>query len=89
MRQLIQRHQCEELPKGIAKCILEMHDGDADGRLDFEEFYLLSQQESWLFKGFLVRYCKMIVPSPHREEEDQTGMCCVIYVVYSYFIAAF
>lgn len=74
MKRLIQRHQCESLPKGIARSILDLHDGNADGKLDFEEFYAMSQEHAWLFKSFLVKYCKMIVPSPHRdEEEDQPG----------------
>ena len=50
-----------------------MHDTNNDGRLSFEEFYALSQQHSWLFKGYVVKYCQMIVPSPHREAQDQPG----------------
>lgn len=73
MKGLIRRHQCDSLPKGIARNILEMHDVNDDGRLDFEEFYRMSLQQPWLFKGMLIKYCKMIVPSPHREEVDQTG----------------
>lgn len=80
MKRLIQRHQCESLPKGIARSILDMHDSNNDGRLDFEEFYSLSQEHGWLFKGFLVKYCKMIVPSPHRDDEDQPGILKYAYL---------
>lgn len=73
MKRLIRRHQCEQIPKGIARQILEMHDTNNDERLDFEEFYALSQEHEWLFKGFLIKYCRMIVPSPHREGQDETG----------------
>lgn len=73
MKRLIRSQQCDVLPKGIARKILERHDANEDGRLDFEEFYALSQEHTWLFKGLVVRYCKMLVPSPHREEFDQTG----------------
>lgn len=73
MKRLIRSQQCDGLPKGVARNILEMHDGNGDGRLDFNEFYALSQEHTWLFKGFVARYCRMLVPSPHREEIDQTG----------------
>lgn len=73
MKRLIRSQRCEGLPKGMAGAILEVHDENGDGRLDFEEFYRMSQQNQWLFKGMLIKYCKMIVPSPHREEVDQTG----------------
>lgn len=73
MKRLIRGQQCDSLPKGVARSIMEMHDVNNDGRLDFEEFYRLSRQNEWLFKGMLVKYCKMIVPSPHREAVDQTG----------------
>lgn len=73
MKRLIRSQQCDCLPKGIARNILEMHDGNDDGRLDFEEFYALSQEHTWLFKGYVARYCRMVVPSPHRDDADQTG----------------
>lgn len=73
MKNLIRHHQCEDIPKEVARQILLKHDDDANGRLDFEEFYQLSQQHQWLLRGYLVRYCKMIVPSPHRPEQDEVG----------------
>lgn len=73
MKNLIRQHQCEDIPKEVARQILQMHDEDMNGRLDFEEFYNLSQQHKWLVRGLLVRYCKMIVPSPHRPEQDEVG----------------
>lgn len=73
MKRLIRCQQCEDMPKGITRNILDLHDENNDGRLDFEEFYRLSREHQWLLKGMLVKYCKMIVPSPRREEVDQTG----------------
>lgn len=73
MKQLIRRHQCDDIPKGVARQILECADDDGDGRLDFEEFFAMSQEHNWLFKGFVVKYCRLIVPSPRREEVDETG----------------
>lgn len=73
MKELIKHHQCEDIPKEVARQILQMNDDDSNGRLDFEEFYQLSQRHKWLFEGLLTRYCRMIVPSPHRPEQDQVG----------------
>ena len=50
-----------------------MSDEDSDGSLDFEEFYQLSLRQEWLFSRLVFKYCKMIVPSPHRPEIDETG----------------
>lgn len=79
MKDLIRRHQCNQIPKGVARQILEMHDTNNDGRLDFEEFYDMSKHHEWLFKNFLVRYCRMIVPSPHRVAGDEVGKCLIYY----------
>lgn len=78
MKQLIRRHQCDAIPKGVARQILEVADDDGDGRLDFEEFFKMAQEHNWLFKGFVVKYCKMIVPLPHREEVDETGTVIIV-----------
>lgn len=73
MKQLIRQHQCEEIPKEVARQILLMHDNDSNGQLDFEEFYQLSQRHGWIFRNMMVKYCKMLIPSPHRPEQDEIG----------------
>lgn len=50
-----------------------MHDDDMNGQLDFEEFYRMSVRQEWLFSRLLVKYCRLIVPSPHRPEQDEIG----------------
>jgi rhomboid-related protein 1/2/3 len=55
-------NQCTDLPKGLAKAILSTHDDDGDGRLDFEEFFALSQQHSWLVRDLCIKYCRYVVP---------------------------
>lgn len=92
MKTMIRNHQCDTLPKGLARHIVEMADENNDGRIDFDEFYKMSFEHEWLFKGLVARYCKLIVPSPHRGTTfDETGMSHVlnlkIFVVlnmYSY-----
>ena len=62
MKSMIRQHQCETMPVGVSKRILQLADEDGDGFLDFEEFYKLSQEHHWLFKNICVRYCRYIVP---------------------------
>lgn len=69
----IRNYQCRNLPDYLAKHILKMSDEDSDGVLDFEEFYQLSLRQEWLFSRLVFKYCRMIVPLPHRPEGDQTG----------------
>lgn len=73
LKQHIRNFQCRNLPDYLAKHILRMSDDDSDGALDFEEFYQLSLRQEWLFSRLVFKYCKMIVPLPHRPEEDETG----------------
>lgn len=71
--------QCSEMPPGVARRVLQMADEDGDGRLDFEEFFRLSQEHDWVMGHYMARYCHWIVPDPHREltsdgmSPDQTG----------------
>lgn len=77
---MIRQHQCENMPAGLSKRILQMADADGDGYLDFDEFYNLSQEHHWLFKNIAVKYCRYIVPrrdgghitdEPGRDSHDQ------------------
>lgn len=63
----------------MANHILRMHDDDGNGQLDFEEFYRMSLRQEWLFSRLLVKYCKLIVPSPHRPEQDEIGKTFSIF----------
>lgn len=65
--------QCNDLPKGLAKAILKIHDADGDGQLDFEEFFQLSQEHQWLVRDFCVKYCRYIVPRRNGAVADETG----------------
>lgn len=73
LKGLIRQQQCGRVPRGVARQILDMNDINGDGQLDFEEFFTMSRRNQWLFKRYLVNYCKLIVPAPRREE-DQTGI---------------
>ncbi|XP_031635937.1 rhomboid-related protein 2-like isoform X2 [Contarinia nasturtii] len=69
----IKSYPCRNLPDYLEKHILRMSDSDGDEVLNFEEFYQLSLQQEWLFSRLVFKYCKMIVPSPHRPDEaDET-----------------
>lgn len=50
-----------------------MHDEDGDGRLDFEEFFRLSQTHSWLVRDLCVKYCRYVVPRRNGSVADETG----------------
>lgn len=65
--------QCNDLPKGLAKAILNRHDDDGDGRLDFEEFFNLSQEHHWLVRDICVKYCRYVVPRRNGAVADETG----------------
>ena len=65
--------QCHDLPKGITKAMLQMHDSNNDGHLDFEEFFKLSQAHSWVVKEWAVKYCRMVVPRRDGAINDETG----------------
>lgn len=73
---------CTDLPKGLAKAILSTHDADGDGRLDFEEFFNLSQQHNWLVRDMCVKYCRFVVPSrTGGQMADETGNLDAMIVV--------
>lgn len=78
VKRLIRNKQCSEMPRGVARRVLKMADEDGDGRLDFEEFFALSQEHDWLVGHYVARYCHWIVPDPHRNDSiagspDQIG----------------
>jgi rhomboid-related protein 1/2/3 len=65
--------QCQDLPKGISKAMLKMHDIDNDGQLDFEEFYKLSQEHNWVVREWCVKYCRTFIPRRDGVVADETG----------------
>lgn len=78
---------CEDLPKGLAKAILNIHDADGDGRLDFDEFFELSQEHKWLVRDWCAKYCRYVVPRRNGALADETGnfisqqglQLCILY----------
>lgn len=80
MKNLIKSHGCDSLPKGLARNLMKMGDEDNNGVLSFDEFYKLSIQNDWLIKGYVARYCKLVVPSPHRGTAfDEPGKLNIIF----------
>jgi len=75
LQRMVQQNpgQCSDLPKGLSKALLNMHDEDGDGRLDFEEFFRLSQNHSWLVRDICVKYCRYVVPRRNGSVADETG----------------
>lgn len=65
--------QCNDLPKGIHKAMLKMHDGNNDGQLDFEEFFKLSQEHNWIIHDWAVKYCRYVIPRRDGSVHDETG----------------
>lgn len=65
--------QCADLPKGITKEMLKMHDDNNDGQLDFEEFFKLSQNHNWVVRDWCVKYCRYVVPRRDGAIHDETG----------------
>lgn len=53
--------ECTDLPKTVAKNLIKMHDENNDGKLNFDEFYKLSQEHSWV-RDICIKYCKLIIP---------------------------
>lgn len=74
--------ECGNIPVSLANLILDMHDEDSNGKLDFDEFYQMSLQQEWLFSRFLKSYCKYLVPAPRREGEDQIGDFIFFFFTY-------
>lgn len=66
VRRMVRTNQCSEMPRGVSRRILKMADEDGDGRLDFEEFFRLSQEHDWVVGHYVARYCQWLVPDPHR-----------------------
>lgn len=74
MKRLVRnKQQCGDMPRGVARRVLKMADEDGDGRLDFEEFFALSQEHDWLVGHYVARYCHWIVPDPHRHDMSTGG----------------
>lgn len=73
IKTFIRNRQCRNLPENLANQIVQMNDNDANGLLDFEEFYRMSIKQEWLINRLLTKYCKLVVPPPRRLEEDEIG----------------
>lgn len=77
MRELqahLRDHQCKNLPEVLVNRVLKGGDQEWIGFLDFEEFYDMSMRQEWFpVSRFMTKYCELIVPSPRRTEEDETG----------------
>lgn len=43
---------------------------DGDRRLDFDEFFVITRQHSWLVTHYAIKYCQLLVPAPRREEDE-------------------
>lgn len=84
LKLMIRNHQCDNIPENLAHHILRMHDEDSNGKLDFDEFYRMSLQQEWLISRLMKRYCKLIVPSPHRPEEDEIGKINFLFIFLSF-----
>lgn len=52
---------------------MEMHDANNDGKLDFEEFFKLSQKHNWVVRDLCVKYCRYVVPRRDGAVFDETG----------------
>jgi hypothetical protein len=63
----------KDLPKGIAKTLLKMHDTDNNAQLDFEEFLKLTQANRWLIRDLCVKYCRYTIP-PRSKHSQRIGM---------------
>lgn len=94
VKRLMKNKQCPNMPRGVSRRILKMADEDGDGRLDFEEFFRLSQEHDWLMGHYVARYCHWLVPDPHRElvsadgSPDQIGEVEGGFLVFNIFITS-
>lgn len=55
--------------------LLKKCDENEDGQLNFEEFYQLSKDRTWLIRQMMKSYCKLVV-APRKKrcrENDETG----------------
>lgn len=73
IKRLIKDHACEDIPKGAVKEILRTADTNNDGKLSFDEFYIMCTEREWLVRSYAVKYCKLVVPSPHRGVDETDG----------------
>lgn len=84
VKRLVKNKQCSDMPRGVSRRILKMADEDGDGKLDFEEFFKLSQEHDWLVGHYVARYCRWLVPDPRRTmvsgSPDQIGETVMIYL---------
>lgn len=85
---MISQGMCRDIPSNLASQIMQMSDRDNNGQLTFEEFYSLSQRHPWIVTNLLRNYCRIVVPSPHREE-DQIGkkiqICLLTFLLITFY----
>lgn len=62
MKRLVRDHACENIPKGAVKKILQTGDTNNDGKLSYDEFYIMCTEREWLVRSYAVKYCTLVVP---------------------------
>lgn len=88
MKDYLQKYPCRNVPENLANNILGLSDKNADGMLDFEEFYQLSRRHRWLFKKMVHKYCQLVVPHPHRTPRVEIGESNLVFML-NYFQLTF
>lgn len=73
LRQMITDRQCTDLPKRLAKAILNRYDKNGDGKLDFEEFQQLSTDDPWFIRYYCVKLCQFLIPSRSRNHAGENS----------------
>lgn len=54
--------KCSDLPKLFVVALFQKHDTNTDGKLDYDEFTKLCQEQRWLLRVMCVKYCNLVIP---------------------------